>query len=161
MDTRNMNTCPIPNGTLLVIGGHENKGEAAEKKVQESDDFHPLEILRTFVKLTGKKEPVIEVVTTASAEGAEPLQDYVKAFKELGLSSIGHIHHDKRADALTGDALERISKADTIFLSGGDQLKLTSVYGVLLFSLRLSSDTFLMGWSSGVPVLVPWPCLRR
>ena len=163
MDIRNMNTCPTPNGTLLVIGGHENKGEAAEKKVQEGDDFHPLEILRTFVDLTGKKEPVIEVVTTASAEGAESFQDYVKAFKELELSSIGHIHHDKRADALTGDALERISKADGIFLSGGDQLKLTSVYGgtSFLFTLkqRYIFDGLVIGGTSAGAMAMSTPMI--
>jgi cyanophycinase len=136
MDIDKISTCPVPNGILLVIGGHENKDGKAEKKVQERDG-NPRIILETFIALTEKEAPVIEVVTSAGSEGAESFKDYKKAFSELGVEQVGHIHHDKRAEALGQDVLERISQADGVFFSGGDQLKLTSLYGGTPFLLGL------------------------
>jgi cyanophycinase len=85
---------PVPNGVLVIVGGHENKGEKQEKKVQEA--HRSKEVLDTFVKLTGKKDCTIEVITTGSSEGAESFKDYQKAFTSLGVKKVGHIHHDKR-----------------------------------------------------------------
>lgn len=36
MDKNEINSCPVPTGVLVVVGGHENKGEAPEKCVQEA-----------------------------------------------------------------------------------------------------------------------------
>lgn len=131
-----MSTSPIPNGILLVIGGHENKDGNAEKRVQEGN-CNPREILETFIQLTGKKDPVIEVITTASSEGEDSFKDYQQAFTELGITQVGHIHHDKRVEVLGYDPRERLDQADAVFFSGGDQLKLTSLYGGTDFLLRL------------------------
>jgi hypothetical protein len=79
---------------ILVVGGHENKDGKVEKKVQEGN-CNPREILETFIRLTGKKSPVIEVVTSASSDGKESFKDYDQALSELGLKQVGHIHHDK------------------------------------------------------------------
>lgn len=120
--------CPIPNGTLLLIGGHESKGNEPESLVQK-ENSHPLEILKTFITLTGKKQPVIEVITSASGVADESFQDYKKAFNELGVTNVGQIHHTSREQILNDDLTERIIAADAIFLTGGSQLKLTSIYG--------------------------------
>ncbi len=150
METDKNGKSLIPNGILVIVGGHENKGEEPEKKVQEA--HRSREILAAFVQLTGKKEPVIEVVTSGSSEGAESFKDYEKAFAALGVKQIGHIHHDKRADAL-GSALNgRIMKADAVYFSGGDQLKLTSVYGgtelLLKLKERYINDKLVLGGTS-------------
>jgi cyanophycinase len=136
MDSFTTNSCPVPNGILLIIGGHENKGELPEKTVQE-ENFKPRAILEKFVNLIGKKDCKIEVVTTASSEGEESFSDYEKAFKELGVNAIGHLHHEKRADAMSQEIVERIKNADGVFFSGGDQLKLTSIYGGTEFIYQL------------------------
>jgi cyanophycinase len=124
-----LNNNPVPNGILLVVGGHEDKTGVNEKKVQE-DDHNPLEILETFKNLIGDTDCRIEVVTTASAEAEESFEDYQKAFAKLGINQIGHIHHDRRSDALNdAELIERVNQANAVYFSGGDQLKLTSVYG--------------------------------
>lgn len=120
--------CPVPNGILLVIGGHEEKNGGSDRS-HGKGAAQSMEILQNFITLTGKKQPVIEVVTTASSEGEDVFKDYQEAFKQLEVDSIGHIHHDKRSDVLSQNLTERIRKADGIFFSGGDQLKLTSIYG--------------------------------
>src|SRR3712207_5752723 len=103
------NQCPIPTGTLLIIGGAENKGEDAPEKKQTPKNFERLEVLKKFIELTEKKDPVIEVVTTASSEGDESFEDYRKAFEELKVSQVGQIHHNERKEVV-GDEnlLERI-----------------------------------------------------
>lgn len=153
METKQYHTCPTPNGTLLIIGGHENKDGSVEKKVQQGDSDH-LEVLKAFIKLTGKDDPAIEVITTASSEGKESFEDYEKAFTNLGVSKVGHIHHDKRKEILSDDLLSKIDQADAVFFSGGDQLKLTSIYGGSAFLLRLKQryiyeSLVLAGTSAG------------
>src|SRR4051812_13725771 len=79
---------------LVIVGGHENKGEKPEKKVQEA--HRSKEVVDIFVKLTGKKDSTIEVITTGGSEGDEASKDYHKACTSLGAKQVGHIHHDKR-----------------------------------------------------------------
>jgi cyanophycinase len=123
-------TCPVPNGFLLVIGGAENKGEREPKKKETPSDFERLEVLKAFVRLTGKENPVIEVVTSASEDGREVFQDYCCAFAELKVTAPGHVHHTSRKEAAEDDSLvKRVKEADAIFFAGGDQLKYTSIYG--------------------------------
>lgn len=132
-------SCPVPMGVLLIIGGAENKGEEEAAKKQTPADFERLEILKKFISLTGKDNPVIEVCTSASGEGDESFEDYRKVFTdELKVTSVGHIHHRSRAEVLGDESLmERMKKADGIFFAGGDQLKYTSLYGGTQFLKRL------------------------
>lgn len=140
MEEQHSNSCPVPAGTLLLIGGAENKGEEDARKKQTPSDFERLEILKTFIRLTGKKEPVVEVITSASEEGKESFDDYKKAFKEMKLHSPGHLHHTRRKEVIEDEAgMERIKKADGIYFAGGDQLKYTSLYGGTLFLTLLKN----------------------
>jgi cyanophycinase len=138
-----VNSCPVPVGTLLIIGGAENKGEDEAKKKQTPDDFERLEILKTFIRLTEKEDPVLEVVTTASSEGEESFEDYRKAFEELKISNLGHIHHSSHKEMMSDDKLiDRLRAADGIFFAGGDQLKYTSIYGGTTF-LTLLKERYI------------------
>lgn len=129
--------CPTPAGTLLVIGGKENKGADKPEDKEKSSDFERLGVLKTFIELTGKKNPAIEVVTSASAEGDASFEEYRKAFEELKVESVGHIHHNSREEVLANGFIERIDKADGVFFAGGDQLKYTSRYGGTPFLTKL------------------------
>jgi cyanophycinase len=129
--------CPVPNGTLLVIGGKENKGADKPEDKEKSGDFERLGVLKTFIELTGKKSPVIEVITSASTLADESFEEYRKAFEELKVENVGHIHHNSREEVLANGLTERIEKADGVFFAGGDQLKYTSRYGGTHFLTRL------------------------
>ncbi|MGY3212516.1 cyanophycinase [Mucilaginibacter sp. HD30] len=150
MEKDKTDKCVVPNGVLVIVGGHENKGEKPEKKVQEA--HRSKEVLTAFVQLTGKKDPVIEVITTASSEGDESFKDYDKAFTSLGVKKVGHIHHDQRAPALGSSLNDRLTKADAVYFSGGDQLKLTSIYGGTQLLLKLKeryiNDGLVLGGTS-------------
>lgn len=148
-------TCPVPAGKLLIIGGAENKGEEEAEKKQTPSDFERLQILKAFIKLTEKEDPLIEVVTTASGEGDESFEDYKKAFDEMKITRVGHIHHESHKHAVDDNAiLERVKKADGIFFAGGDQLKYTSFYGgtrflVLIKERYIYDNLVVAGTSAG------------
>jgi cyanophycinase len=131
--------CPVPKGVLLIIGGAENKGEEKAKKKSTPSDFERLEVLKKFIELSGKKNPVIEVVTSASTEGKELFQEYKKVFEEeLKVGAVGHIHHMSRTEVYNDAELQdRVKKADGFFFAGGDQLKYTSLYGGSQFLRQL------------------------
>ena len=143
MSKESTNGCPVPEGILLISGGAENKGEEEAKGKETPSNFHRLEVLKAFVQLTGRKDPIIEVITTASTEGDESFKDYQKAFKELKVGNVGHIHHNARIELNDDPAvMERIKKADGIFFAGGDQLKYTSIYGGTDF-LRVIKERYI------------------
>lgn len=101
----------VPAGTLLIIGGAENKGEDKAKNKQTPSTFERLQILKTFIGLTGKEYPVIEIITSASSEGDESFEYYRKAFADLQINNVGHIHHFSRKQVLDdAPALKKIRR---------------------------------------------------
>jgi cyanophycinase len=150
--------CAIPNGTLLIIGGKENKGQNEVVDKETPSDFKRLEILKSFIAFTRKKDPVIEVVTSATSEPHESFNEYKKVFHDLGVTSLGHIHHNQRSEVLADAMMERINQADGIFFAGGDQLKYTSLYGGTEFMVRMkeryiSEKLVIAGTSAGAMAL--------
>ncbi|MBC7425144.1 MAG: cyanophycinase, partial [Bacteroidia bacterium] len=53
----------------------------------------------------------------------------VRSFNQLGCNNIGLIHIKKREDAHIAEYSERISKADAVLFSGGNQLRLGTILG--------------------------------
>jgi cyanophycinase len=155
-------TCPVPNGALVIIGGHENKGEGPEKEIQR-EHFVRLEVLERFVKECRSDNCRIEVITTASSEGDESFADYQKAFADLNVKQVGHIHHHNRLEALDNKCLERIQKANGVFFSGGSQLKLTSIYGgtdlLTLLKERYIYEELVIGGTSAGAMAMSTPMI--
>ena len=154
---------PVPQGTLVIIGGKENKGEEAPENKKKPADFIKLQVLEAFKDVTHKREPVIEVVTTASSEGAESFQDYQTVFEKLEITNVGHIHHNSREEVLIDPMLERLKNADGIFFSGGDQLKLTGFYGGTDFlsylKLRYINEQLAIGGTSAGAMALSTPMI--
>jgi cyanophycinase len=136
------NHCPVPKGVLVVIGGKENKGELAPENKEKPSDFIKLQVLEAFRKAVPKREPAVEVITTASSQSDELFADYQRVFTELGFAQVGHIHHNGRNEVLDDDLSERLENADAFFFSGGDQLKLTAYYGGTSF-LQIIKDRYI------------------
>jgi cyanophycinase len=122
------NSCPVPAGILLIIGGAESKGKQPEHH-ESPDGYRPLEILTCFTELLHRKDPCIEIITSASEDGAASLREYKKIFKKLGVENVGHIHHRTRKEVIEDDLEQRVKDADGFFFTGGDQLLLTALYG--------------------------------
>ncbi|MFO7854127.1 MAG: cyanophycinase [Paracoccaceae bacterium] len=103
-------------GPLVAIGGAEDKSREAA-------------ILKRVVALSGVAGPVIAVITTASAIPDDVFEGYEAAFSGLGASEIEHVRVRDRQHAGDDRFLDMIRRADVIFISGGDQMRLTNIFG--------------------------------
>lgn len=152
------NTCPVPKGILLVIGGKEDKKIDPEEK----DENH-LKILKSFLELTERPDPCVEIVTSASDDGEGMFEDYRKVFESIGISNTGNIYHKQRKNVLDEDLTERIFKADAFFFTGGDQLLLTSLYGgsnfLTYLKQRYIDDKIVIGGTSAGAMALSTPMI--
>ena len=103
-------------GTVIVIGG-------AEDKVRDRV------ILSRFVALAGGDKATIVVLSTASSLGAEAGDRYRRVFSELGAHVVRPLHTVTREQANDEAGAHAVSDATGIFLTGGNQLRLSSTIG--------------------------------
>jgi cyanophycinase len=101
-------------GTLIVIGGHEDKEQAKE-------------ILCEVSRRAGSGKLV--VTTVASQSPDELWEQYREIFRELGVKKIEHLDIRERGEALSEDCAGVLDGATAVFFTGGDQLKITSQIG--------------------------------
>ncbi len=130
----------VPKGKLIAIGGAEDKGSELEKgevSIQTLNmsnlKFCELGILRRIVEEAGGVNARIEVVTTASTIPYEVGENYLDAFGKIGCTNVGLLHIRTREDALRPDYLQRITDCDGVMFSGGNQYRLTTVFGGTAF----------------------------
>ena len=102
-------------GFIVPIGGAEDKEGAAN-------------ILRKFIEVSGGKSARIVIIPTAST-----LEDsgrrYEKLFRKLGAEEAKSLPFTSRDDASKAEWLDYIEKANAIFVTGGNQLRLTTILG--------------------------------
>ena len=102
-------------GFIVPIGGAEDKEGAAN-------------ILRKFIEVCGGKTARIVIIPTASK-----LEDtgrrYEKLFRQLGADEAKSLPLATRSDATKDEWLDYIEKANGIFVTGGNQLRLTTILG--------------------------------
>jgi cyanophycinase len=103
-------------GHVIVIGG-------AEDKVRERL------ILTRFIELAGGRDARIAVISTASSLGPLAGQMYRQIFGELGAADVMPIHTTNRAQCAAVTAVKAVEGATGIFLTGGNQLRLSSTIG--------------------------------
>ncbi|MFL5474248.1 MAG: cyanophycinase [Gemmatimonadales bacterium] len=105
---------PTARGTLIIIGGHEEKdGEAL--------------ILRAVAERVGSGKLV--VATLASQEPEAMFRDYQKAFSRLGLKRVEHLDVSDREALLRDPPLKLLEGASVVFFTGGGQLRITTQFG--------------------------------
>jgi len=144
----------IPQGKLLAIGGAVNKGE--EEDLDSSDknnpEFFELGILARMLKELPRDNPRIEIITTASEVPEETGDRYIETFGRLGHSNTGVIHIKTRADVEIGEFLERVKTADGVLFTGGNQLRLTTIFGgtdfIKLILKKYQEEDFLVAGTS-------------
>ena len=98
----------------MVIGG-------AEDKVRDRV------ILGRFVTLAGGRDARIAVIATASSFGMEAAERYKGIFAELGATEIVGLNATTRMQANDEHAARLVRDASGIFLTGGNQLRLSSL----------------------------------
>jgi cyanophycinase len=121
----------IPKGTLIPIGGAEDKGtdlvEGSTKKQQLN--FFDLGILKSVLNEIGKENPNIILITTASQIPDEVAENYLDAFKKLDCTNVTHLRIRNRDEVDTAETLAAIKSCDGLMISGGNQMRLTTIYG--------------------------------
>jgi cyanophycinase len=149
----------MPKGKLIIIGGALDKGSFTENsfadQVEENLNFFEKGILKRIIdESKHQKASRIEIVPTASKIPDLVGVEYAKAFGYLGAENVGVLNIENREDALQLDAVKRVANADVIFFTGGDQLRLTSIFGGtpihdLLIKKYFEEDFLYVGTSAG------------
>lgn len=97
----------------MIIGGAEDK-------------LRKRTILKEFVVASGGRDARIVVIPTASSLGPEIVEVYEALFTKLGAGEVRAARPESREDAHDPDLVAAIDGATGIFMTGGNQLKLSS-----------------------------------
>jgi cyanophycinase len=98
----------------MIIGGAEDK-------------LRRRAILTEFVGAAGGEEARIAVIATASSLGPEVVEVYDALFRKLGAAEVVSVRPESREQAHDHDLLAELDKATGVFMTGGNQLKLSAV----------------------------------
>jgi cyanophycinase len=148
-----------PKGTLILIGGAEDKGGTAKSK-NRNRNYKELEILMELLpKEKKEKKKKIEIITTASNVPVEINKMYADAFKELGYKAVGFINMSNHEEANDPKLVKRIQNSHAVLFSGGDQFRLSTILGTsevvnaVKDKYLNDSDFILAGTSAGAMAL--------
>lgn len=132
-----------PLGKLIAIGGNEDKGTYPNPRTKKKYylNFFELGILKRVVLESGKEDPRIEVITTASMIPEEVARIYVSSFAMLNCHQVGIMDIRTPEDALLPEYQERLKQADVVMISGGNQSRLTEMFGGTEF-LRVLKERY-------------------
>jgi cyanophycinase len=113
-----------PVGALHIIGGAEDKLKRRT-------------VLRHFVEACGGPDATIAVVPTASSLGPEVVEIYAALFERLGAARVVALRPESRADADDPALVSRLDEATGVFMTGGNQLKLSAIINGTAFGAAL------------------------
>ncbi len=102
-------------GYVIPIGGAEER-------------LHNPEILDRFVEVCAGTSSRISIIPTAS-ELEDTGRNYEKLFRRLGVKHARVLPFETREDCQHSDHLEYIDKSDGVFMTGGNQLRLSTTIG--------------------------------
>ena len=126
-------------GYIIPIGGAEEK-------------LHNPEILDRFVDICGGKKARIAIIPTAS-ELEDTGRNYEKLFRKLGIQHAKVLQMLTRVDCQTERFLNYIEKSDGVFMTGGNQLRLSTTLGgtpvAQLIRKRNAAGMHVAGTSAG------------
>jgi cyanophycinase len=103
-------------GAVMVIGG-------AEDKVRDKT------ILARFARLAGGADAKIVVISTASSLGEAATETYRDLFAGLGIDDVQGLRPEERDEADDPGVVNVMAEATGVFLTGGNQSRLTQVVG--------------------------------
>jgi cyanophycinase len=144
-------------GKLIAIGGNEDKGTEPEPNFSQKINFSffELQILsRIAHECRKQRDSHIEVITSASSIPFEVGDNYMQAFSKIGCTNIQLMHIRNREDCLNPEYIERIRKCDGVMITGGNQLRLSTIFGgteilSILNDRLMHDDIIIAGTSAG------------
>lgn len=137
-------------GTLIPIGGNENKGTKTHEKY--TLEYIEDSILSQVVQESGGEDAVFTIIPTASSIPKEVGEMYLKAFRKLGCSNVKILDIRSREQCETEETKALINNSDCVMFSGGDQSEIiknisgTSVHSLLLD--RYKNEKFVLAGTS-------------
>ena len=131
-------------GNLVVIGGAE-------------DTTGDCIILREVVRLAGGKDAVIVIITAASSDEESAGDKYNRLFLDLGAREARVLCLATRRQAQKEDEAHSLRDATGVFMTGGDQLRITSILGgtpaYRAIQRKYEEGTVISGTSAGASVM--------
>jgi cyanophycinase len=132
-----------PSGYLIIIGGAEDKnGESV--------------ILKQAREMI-EEEEWLTILTTATEKPEEVGQNYTEVFQRLGVKNVRTLDIGTREQAEKNENCEIIKNSKCIFMTGGDQLRITSIMGGTRAFHELKTlyelGGIIMGTSAGASVM--------
>lgn len=112
-------------GRLFAIGGAEDPDEAHMK------------ILPHLVAMAGGRRARVLVCGSASENARQKERTYEKLFTNLGVSEVIESRVVNRKDAEDEELAKQVDRATAVFITGGDQLRLTSTIAGTKFGDRI------------------------
>ncbi|MBD8869423.1 cyanophycinase [Nocardioides donggukensis] len=130
-------------GPLMIIGGAEDK-------------LRRREVLTHFVEACGGPEARIAVIATASSLGPEVVEVYDALFRKLGAADVVSVRPESREEAHDPAFVDALSDVTGIYMTGGNQLKLSGVvcgtpFGEAIHAAR-ERGAVIAGTSAGASI---------
>ena len=126
-------------GYIIPIGGAEEK-------------LNNPEILDRFIEVCGGKKARIGIIPTAS-ELEDTGRNYEKLFRKIGVKHAKVLPFITREDCQNGVDVDYINKCDGVFMTGGNQLRLSTTLGgtkvAQLIRRRNAEGMHVAGTSAG------------
>ncbi|HCN38267.1 MAG TPA: cyanophycinase [Bacteroidetes bacterium] len=138
-------------GNILIIGGAEDK-------------LNEMHILKKFFELSGEKKSSILIVPIASDFPEVAANVYKTIFKKFGAKKITIFNKHNPADVKSQNLSKYFDGVTGIFISGGDQLRLSTVLGgsefEKLLKQKLKEGAAIAGSSAGASALSTYMITR-
>lgn len=132
----------VDRGWIIPIGGAEDK--LKDKKI----------LTRFFELCGGEKAKILVVPTASELEDTGPR--YVEIFESMGAESM-YIPVNEREDCFEERIIEKMKQATGIFITGGNQLRLSTILGgtpvARLIRSMNNSGTPVAGTSAGAAII--------
>lgn len=130
-------------GYVIPIGGAEERTGS-------------MRVLRRFVKLCGGRKARLVIIPTASA--LEDTGDrYIDIFSNLGVGEAISLPIGERADAHRPEYIDHIEQASGIFITGGNQLRLSTILGGTPVAQKIrrcnAAGVHVAGTSAGAAIM--------
>lgn len=143
-------------GILIPVGGNEDKGD--ENGQEYPGDFVSDGILWHVLNAAKGVDSKVVVIPTASSIPEEVALNYDDAFRQLGCEHITILDARSPEDANSAETCRILAEADCVMMTGGDQSKISTVFGdslahQLLLDRYQNDPIVIAGTSAGAMVM--------
>jgi cyanophycinase len=133
----------LARGYVIPIGGAEERTGS-------------MRVLRRFAKLCGGRSAQIVIIPTASSL-PDTGERYIEIFTKIGVSRAISLPVSERADADREEYIEQFNGATGIFMTGGNQLRLSTILGGTLMAQKIrrlnAAGVHVAGTSAGAAIM--------